>query len=109
MKTNLLKLIMLSTALLSTNSMADTYVDGYFKADGTYVMPYVRSDSNSTNWDNYSTQGNSNPYTGSEGNRARDYSPEAYNYGQGRTIQTGPRGGQYYLNDSGRKVYVPKR
>ena len=93
MKTNLFKLSMFAAALMSTNSMADTYVDGYFKADGTYVMPYVRSDSNSTNLDNYSTQGNSNPYTGSEGTRARDYSPEAYNYGSGRTIQTGPRGG----------------
>jgi hypothetical protein len=26
-----------------------------------------------------------------------------------RTIQTGPRGGQYYLNSSGKKVYVKKK
>ena len=109
MKKNLLKLSFLGLVLVSTVSLADTYVNGYYRADGTYVQPYVRSDSNSTNWDNYSTQGNSNPYTGSEGTRARDYSPEAQSYGDGRTVYTGPRGGQYYLNDSGRKVYVPKR
>ncbi len=27
----------------------------------------------------------------------------------GRTIFTGPRGGRYYLNDSGKKVYLKKR
>lgn len=108
MKKYLLKLSILGLALASS-AQADTYVNGYYRADGTYVQPYVRSDSNSTNWDNYSTQGNSNPYTGSEGTRARDYSPEARSYGDGRTVYTGPRGGQYYLNDSGRKVYVPKR
>jgi len=88
---------------------ADTWVDGYFKGDGTYVQGHYRSSPNSTNTDNYSTQGNVNPYTGTEGTRAADYSAEAYNYGDGRTIYTGPRGGQYYYNDSGRKVYVPKR
>lgn len=28
---------------------------------------------------------------------------------QGRTILTGPRGGRYYINSKGNKVYVPKR
>jgi len=27
----------------------------------------------------------------------------------GQTIQTGPRGGQYYINSSGKKVYVKKK
>ena len=44
-----------------------------------------------------------------KGEKAKDYSKEAYRYGQGRRIQTGPKGGQYYVNDKGRKVYVPKR
>ncbi len=88
---------------------ADEYVDGYLKRDGTYVAPHYRSAPNSTNHDNYSTNGNTNPYNGNSGSRARDYSAEAYNYGSGRSIQTGPRGGQFYYNDSGRKVYVPKR
>ena len=46
---------------------------------------------------------------GKKGEKAKDYSKEAYRYGQGRRIQTGPKGGQYYVNDKGRKVYVPKR
>lgn len=82
---------------------------GYFRKDGTYVAPYNRSSPNSTNHDNYSTHGNTNPYTGSSGTRAPDYSPNAYNYGNGNPVHTGPKGGQYYYNGSGNKVYVPKR
>ncbi|QKM64645.1 hypothetical protein DCO17_04985 [Polynucleobacter tropicus] len=89
-------------------AFADTYVNGYYKKDGTYVNGYTRSSPDSTNWNNYSTQGNSNPYTGGEGTRARDYSSEAQSYGGGRPIYTGPQGGQYYINDNGNKVYVPK-
>jgi hypothetical protein len=99
----------LTLVLLSPNAYAEQYVDGYYRADGTYALPYVRSDSNSTNLDNYSTQGNTNPYSGSDGTRAKDYSLESQSYGNGRTVNTGPRGGQYYLNDNGKKVYVPKR
>ena len=88
---------------------ADEYVNGYYKKDGTYVQGYTRSSPNTTNRDNYSTQGNNNPYTGSSGTKAPDYSPNAQNYGGGRSIYTGPQGGQYYYNDSGKKVYVPKQ
>ena len=86
-----------------------TYVSGYSRSNGTYVNSHLRSTSNNTNWDNYSTKGNSNPFTGSTGYRARDYSSNAYNYGAGHTIHTGSRGGQYYRNSNGNKVYVPKR
>ena len=102
-------LVLIGLLLCFTAALADTYVNGYYKKDGTYVNGYTRSSPDSTNWNNYSTQGNSNPYTGSDGTRARDYSPEASSYGGDRTIYTGPRGGQYYINDSGRKVYVPKQ
>lgn len=86
-----------------------TYVNGYTKSNGTYVQGHYRSSQNSTNHDNYSTSGNYNPYTGSSGSRAKDYSAGAYNYGSGHTIHTGSRGGQYYINNSGNKTYVPKR
>ena len=86
-----------------------TTVSGYTRSNGTYVQPHVRTMPNSTNWDNYSTIGNSNPYTGTPGYRARDYSSNAYNYGAGHTIHTGPRGGQYYNNSRGSRIYVPKR
>lgn len=86
-----------------------TTVSGYTRSNGTYVEPYVRTQRNFTNHDNFSTSGNVNIYTGTVGTRAKDFTPEAYNYGSGRTIYTGSRGGQYYINGNGNKVYVPKR
>jgi Ni/Co efflux regulator RcnB len=97
------------TALAQTNS-SYRYQSGYYKpSTGTYVQPHHKTNSNWTNWDNYSTKSNTNPWTGTSGYRARDYSSGAYNYGGGRTIYTGPRGGQYYYNSYGNKTYVPKR
>ena len=93
----------------STVNYNTTTVSGYTRSNGTYVQSHVRTMPNSTNWDNFSTKGNSNPFTGSTGYRARDYSNGAYNYGAGHTIHTGSRGGQYYYNSNGNKTYVPKR
>lgn len=42
-------------------------VKGYTKSNGTYVAPYYRTAPNSTNKDNFSTKGNTNPYTGTAG------------------------------------------
>ena len=105
----LLFIVSLILSVFLSLAYADTNVNGYFRKDGTYVSGYTRSSPDSTNRNNYSTQGNANPYTGTDGTKARDYSPEASNYGSGQTIYTGPRGGQYYYSDSGRKVYVPKQ
>lgn len=85
------------------------YQQGYYKDNGAYVQPHYKTKSNETNWDNFSTQGNVNPYTLQYGTVAPDYSIQAQNYGQGKTIYTGPKGGQYYINSNGRKTYVPKR
>ena len=93
----------------STVNYNTTTVSGYTRSNGTYVQSHVRTMPNNTNWDNFSTRGNSNPFTGSTGYRARDYSSGAYNYGAGHTIHTGSRGGQYYYNSNGHKTYVPKR
>lgn len=93
----------------STVNFNTTTVSGYTRSNGTYVDSYVKTMPNSTNWDNFSTKGNSNLFTGSTGYRARDYSIDAYNYGAGHTIHTGSRGGQYYFNSNGNKTYVPKR
>ncbi|WP_374757366.1 hypothetical protein [Fibrivirga algicola] len=92
----------------STTNSNTRYQQGYTRSNGTYVQPHVKTEANSTNLDNFSTQGNTNPYTQQQGTRARDYSPESSNYGQGRQIQTGSRGGQYYINSNGNKTYVPK-
>ena len=84
------------------------YQRGY-ERNGTYVEPSYHTQPNGTNTDNWSTRGNTNPLTGTQGTRAQDYSYDAYNYGQGQPIQTGSRGGQYYLNSNGNRTYVPKR
>ena len=42
-------------------------VSGYYRNNGTYVQPYFRTAPNSTNRDNFSTKGNTNPYTGKPG------------------------------------------
>lgn len=80
-----------------------------YQRNGTAVDGSYHTKSNGTNTDNWSTTGNTNPQTGNRGTRARDYSTEAYRYGQGQPIQTGPRGGQYYENSNGNRTYVPKR
>lgn len=92
----------------STNSSV-RYQQGYTRTDGTYVQGHYKTNTNSTNHDNFSTRGNVNSYTGTSGSRARDYSTGAYNYGSGHTIHTGSRGGQYYINSRGNRTYVPKR
>lgn len=85
------------------------YQRGYTRTDGTYVQGHYKTNSNGTNHDNFSTSGNVNTHTGSTGSRARDFSSDAYNYGVGRTIHIGFRGGRYYINSNGNKTYVPKR
>jgi hypothetical protein len=43
------------------------HVGGYTRSDGTYVAPHYQTNPNATKMDNWSTKGNSNPYTGKEG------------------------------------------
>ncbi|OQP65425.1 hypothetical protein A3860_17325 [Niastella vici] len=46
---------------------SDVFVNGYFRKDGSYVQPHFRTAPNSSMFDNYSTKGNFNPYTGKPG------------------------------------------
>lgn len=50
-------------------------VKGYYKKNGTYVKPHYRTAPNSTNRDNFSTLGNTNPYTGEGGWVTPDNNP----------------------------------
>lgn len=54
-----------------TNNANPNSVDvrGYTRKDGTYVQPHKRSSPNSTTYDNWSTRGNINPYTGKMGTK----------------------------------------
>lgn len=60
-----------------TLAQADVSVRGYYRKDGTYVAPHMRSSPNNTKNDNWSTRGNVNPYTGKAGTKAPDPSPSA--------------------------------
>jgi len=46
-----------------------TGTEPYTRKDGTYVAPHYRSSPNDTKMDNWSTRGNTNPYTGQPGTR----------------------------------------
>ena len=110
MKKLLITLLVVFLTTATALSQGSRYQRGYYrKSSGTYVTGHFKTRSDRTNWNNYSTSGVRNPYTGSRGYRAKDYSSKAYNYGNGRTIRQGSRGGQYYYNSKGRKTYVPKR
>lgn len=94
---------------LAGYSQNPKYQKGYTKKNGTYVEGHYKTSIDNKTENNYGTSGNTNPYTGQKGNRPNDYSNDAYNHGQGQQIQTGSRGGQYYINSNGNKTYVPKR
>lgn len=71
-----LALVFATFTLLSGFAQADTYVNGYYRKNGTYVQPHYRSDSNDTKADNWSTKGNVNPYTGKTG--TKEYNSGSY-------------------------------
>ena len=74
--------------LLPSAAMADDWVNAYTRRDGTYVGGYWRTERNGNPYDNYSTRGNVNPYTGvpgykdpySSGEETRPWAPR--NFGQ---------------------------
>ena len=74
-----LSLILVMGLFFSFNIYADVYVKGHYRSNGTWVRPHYRSNPNSIKSDNWSTQGNTNPYTGKVGTEKINN----YNYGRG--------------------------
>lgn len=75
MKLKIISLLFL--CVISIVAHADTYVRGYTKNNGTYVEGHYRSNPDTSRDNNYSTYGNTNPYTGRKGtvpNYDDDYS-----------------------------------
>ena len=71
-------------AVVSSVASADNYVRGYARHDGTYVQPHYQTAPNQYRHDNYSAQGNTNPYNGREGTQRHEYSnPPTYNQNYG--------------------------
>ena len=60
-------LVLIASATFAQTS--DHVVRGYTRADGTYVAPHMQTNPNGTTSDNYSTRGNTNPYTGLPGTK----------------------------------------
>ena len=55
MKKILISLTVLASLLAVTGqSNATVFVDGYFKSNGTYVAPYIRTSPDNTIYNNYS-------------------------------------------------------
>lgn len=95
-------------ALISTAASAEQYVKGYCKKDGTCVQGHFKTSPNGTALDNYSTRGNFNPNTGKVSTRDLE-TPTSPSQQPGGPLQIGPRGGQYYVNESGKRVYVREK
>lgn len=79
MKKEFLAGIMLAT--LMTSPVFAQYVNGYYRSNGTYVQGYHRTQADSSRFNNYSTKGNYNPYTGERGHV--DPYKNSYGYNSG--------------------------
>jgi len=58
--------LIVCVVVFSPSALADQYVHGYTRSNGTVVQPYYRSSPNNTVRDNFSYKGNVNPYTGAD-------------------------------------------
>ena len=83
--------------LVADVSVAQVYVRGYYRSDGTYVEPHYRSEPDGKFYNNWSTKGNVNPYTGEEGTKVTppsegviEYESLRHYYESSRTTQTPP-------------------
>jgi hypothetical protein len=76
------KLILTITLLaLATPALArDHFVNGYTRSNGTYVQPHYQTNPDRSMYNNYSTRGNVNPYTGQAGTVNPGYAPIGNSY-----------------------------
>ncbi|MCX8521077.1 MAG: hypothetical protein ORN28_06010 [Rhodoferax sp.] len=64
-KTTILAALIVASA--AAHAAGSNWVNGHTRSDGTYVEGHYRTSPNGSKLDNYSTQGNYNPYTGQQG------------------------------------------
>lgn len=80
-----MKKIALLLLVLSTSAFgSDVWVNGYTRQDGTYVEGHYRTAPDNNAYNNYNSQGNTNPYTGQQGTRdpnqvQQQYAPQTTN------------------------------
>lgn len=63
----ILGFLLLTVCSTSAFAQGSNYVSGHIRKDGTYVQPHYRTNPDSNVHNNWSTQGNVNPYTGQAG------------------------------------------
>ncbi len=91
-------LIAALTSLLQFESISQVRVKGYYRKDGTYVRPHVRSNPDGNPYNNWSYPGNTNPYTG----KVATGNPDAYlrnYYGNGSSSSGIVHVDGYYRSD----------
>jgi hypothetical protein len=71
---------LLAFASATSAAAAPVYVHGYVTKNGTYVAPHYRSAPDGNPYNNWSTVGNVNPYTGQAGTK-NPYSSYSSPYG----------------------------
>jgi hypothetical protein len=70
---------LIALLFVGTAIARDVYVRPHVRKDGTYVQGHHRSAPDSNPSNNYSTQGNVNPYTGQPGTvNPHQYQPQPY-------------------------------
>jgi len=62
-------LMVLSAVAVAKGHGGVVHVRGHTTRSGTYVMPHTRTGPDSSKVNNWSTKGNSNPYTGKAGTK----------------------------------------
>jgi len=79
---------------VATTAFSQVRVRGYYRKDGTYVRPHYRSKPDGNFNNNWSTKGNTNPYTGKKGTKTSpsrgygsDVKVDGYIRGDGTYVQ----------------------
>jgi len=86
-------------------SGAAVHVRGYYRKDGTYVQPYVRSAPDGNFYNNWSTKGIVNPYTGQPGTRVTPPRPSLSSISHPLDDSSNPRNSAEYLRSSGPDLF----
>lgn len=87
MRLSLISLVLLAGSV--SIASAQVFHQGYYRQNGTYVQPHYQSAPDGNVFNNYSTQGNVNPYTGQPGT-VNPYAPPP-----AQTYQMPPLGSPY--------------
>ena len=61
--------ILVFLAMGFDSAYAYSRVGGYTQKNGTYVMPYYKTSKDSSTYNNWSSKGNGNPFTGKKGSK----------------------------------------